>query len=462
MRNKLFLTFLLPLLLFSYGKAQTERWQELVNSKRYASVIAEAKSLTPEDSTDYRKMNLVAQAYEGVLKYRDALGFYRHCFQLDSTNMDNLNALARTATNLGRAAEAESYFRKVLATDSTNFYAQYQLARLYQQTGRYDEAIDTYYTLLEQDPENAFLLRSIGDCHAHWEEWVGATLSYRRAYMSNKENAGLGSALINTMLRVGGEFLPEALEIADTALYYNPGNRLLRQNKGLALYMNRRFAEADTLYTELLAEGDSTYLTLKFCGSARYYAGQHYKSIDPLEYAYAMDPTVVEVCLLLGSALGKTYDRKRAYALFDEAEECMKPDEFLSGQLSMFKAELLQKDNRRDEAALLYYRLWQKNKKLSLLAMISNLYYASNVSQYKSPERRQRAIFSIVLYLNELIAKEDDLTQTRHYRRILNSLQEDLFFRNATEEPMLSPDGKKSSLPLDDLKALITIVNSEQ
>ena len=140
-------TVLLLCCLIFPGNAQEFNWQDLVNRKQYAAVIARADSLTPADSSDYEVMNAIGQAYEGMLRYRQAYVYYRLCLSIDTTNLDILNTLARTATNLGKAKDAERYFHKVLAADSLNFYANYQLARLYFQLGEYERAVDTYEKL---------------------------------------------------------------------------------------------------------------------------------------------------------------------------------------------------------------------------------------------------------------------------------------------------------------------------
>ena len=66
-------------------------------------------------------------------------------------------------------------------------------------------------------------------------------------------------------------------------------------------------------------------------------------SVDILDMAYEQDTTSVEVCLLLVPALNKTYDRKRAYDLFDRAEKGLEPNRFLVNQLLAFRAETLPK-----------------------------------------------------------------------------------------------------------------------
>ena len=108
-------TVLLLCCLIFPGNAQEFNWQDLVNRKQYAAVIAHADSLTLADSSNYEIMNAIGQAYEGMLRYQKAYDYYRLCFSMDTTNLDILNILARTATNLGRAEDAERYFHQVLS-----------------------------------------------------------------------------------------------------------------------------------------------------------------------------------------------------------------------------------------------------------------------------------------------------------------------------------------------------------
>lgn len=442
--------------LFSLLHAQKPNLQELVNRKQFAVVSAFADSLTPADSADYQTMYAIGQAYEGLLRYKEAYGVYQHCLLMDTANADVLNTLARTAINLGRAVDAERYFHRVLDADSLNFYANYQLARLYYQLGDYEKAIAKYEKLQDQDGGNSTLWQNKGDCYTRMELLPAAALCYFQAYNTNRENAGLASALINIMLRLGGDYVAEALAICDTALCYNTGNRQLLRNKGMALYMSKRYSEADTLYSALMAEGDSTYFTFKYGGASMYYGGQYLKSVEPLEWAYEKDTNAVEVCLLLGSALGKTYDRKRAYTLLDKAEEGMRPDPLLSTQLLLFRAETYDKDARPKDASRLYYEGWKLYpERLNLLQRISFLYSAFDQEQYTDDDSRQRGLFIHYLYLTEHMKSDQDKRDIARCRPLLESFYQDAFFRSVSELPMRAPDGKKSMLSVVDLRALI-------
>jgi tetratricopeptide (TPR) repeat protein len=457
------IALLLLLLLAFQTKAQTESWQELVNRKQYAAVIAYADSLTLADSASFEKMNALALAYEGMLKFRDASRLFRHCLAMDTTNTDILFALARTETNLGIVSKAEHYYKQVLAADSTNFYANHQLARLYFQAEDFEKALDKYLYLLERDDENTTLLRSVGDCYTRLDSPEEACTYYDFAFKTNRENVGLASALINTLLRIGGTAAIEALSVCDTALYYNPGSRLLLQNKGMALFANKKYNEADTLYSRLLTEGDSSYLTLKYTGTSRYYAGQFMNAIDPLELTYTRDTTSVEVNLLLGSVLGKTYDRKRAYVLLDQAEKGMQPDSSIVTLLNLFRAETYSKDRRIKEATDLFYKVWKENpKRIDVLYNILSLTVRLSVSQYESDEARQSGLFICILYVNEFLKTKQSLSELHFTRLVLQSFYEDAFFRNETDLQMLSPDGKRSKISVVDLRSLLNRIPESQ
>ncbi|MDR2118885.1 MAG: tetratricopeptide repeat protein [Tannerellaceae bacterium] len=438
------------------GKAQSGEWQELLVHRQYAEIIARAESLGADRSDDYGKMYALALAYEGMLKHREALQYFRICFEADSTRTDLLNALARTEAALGRTAEAERYYRKTLATDSADFYAAYQLARLYLQQEMIPKALEAYESLLGRDPANPVLLSAAGDCYTRLGELPRAALCYFQAYGANRDNALQAGALINTLLRMGGEAAKSALEICDTALHYNPRSLLLRRSKAMTLFVNKKYAEADTLYSTLLAEGDSLPVTVAYGGFSRYYAGQYMRAVDLLEPAYRKDSTSVDAALILGSALGKTYDRQRAYTLFDRAEKLMQPDSSKVRLLKLFRAETLRRDARNDESAALYYEIWMETPHIDILKTLADLYAAPSVSACRSENEKRRTLFCHTLYAQEQLKYTKDAEPLARTLHLLRSFREDAFFRSLTELPMTSPDGKRSALTVHRLQELIS------
>lgn len=452
MRAKLFiLLFLCVGSVMSY--AQNSTFQELVNKKQFETVIARADSLTPADSADYAVMSALGQAYEGMLRYKDAYRCYQYCLSMDTANLDAWNALARAAQNYGKVGEAQRCYSKVLETDSMNFYANLQMARLAYQLGEYGKATEYYHTLNEIEYENPLIITGLADCHIKRNTGPNtmiAALLYQTAFRLNPENTRIASSLINTLMTLRST--KDALLVCDTALMYNPDNRAIRQSQAMALYMERNYLKADSVYSGLLAAGDSSFLTLKYTGASRYMSGHAMDAIEPLQLAYEMDSSEVETALLLGAALGKTYDRKRAYQLFDQAEANMKPKQFLVDLLITSKGQTYQRDGRREEAEKLYYKAWKENpRNLIWLNKILSAYGL----RARDEERDQRDLFLINLYIREYLKTDKPAQSFAGYRPFLESKCEEAFFKSVDALPVIAPDGKKSKIKVSDLRDLL-------
>ena len=83
MKCKFSLLLFLCVLSF-WGQAQSFNLQELVNRKQFQEVVARADSLTPADSADYATMSAIGQAYEGLLRYKDAYLCFSYCLKMDT------------------------------------------------------------------------------------------------------------------------------------------------------------------------------------------------------------------------------------------------------------------------------------------------------------------------------------------------------------------------------------------
>jgi len=462
MNKRLHLFLLFVFCCFALSAQQAE-WRDYIENKQFEKIISAAGHLQPADSADFSKMYLVGQAYEGLLKYKDAYNCYRQCYLLDSTRIDMLNTLARMAAGLGKTNEAEKYYQQVLESDSDNFYANYQLGRLYVSLERYEQGLYYYGLLLEQDSTNAIILRAIGDCFKNLGFLEPALDYYREAYYANIENASLASLLINTLLMLNNpmmnDYSSEALVICDTALLYNPGHKTLRQNKAMTYYVKNEFVKSDSMYTSLLEDKDSSYITLKYCGCARFYARKWYDAIEPFEIAFEIDTTAVDVCILLGSSLGKTYDPVRAFQLFNKAETLMEPDPFWSEKLMQYRAETYLRTGERNKGVALYYKLWQNEEKierqLPWLQLIQRSYSLNNNT---SDEDRQRCLFITYLYATEALksqkSSEEWSRELSYLQSMLKKFEEEMFFRSVTSLSMTSPDNKTNTLSIEKLKEL--------
>lgn len=429
---------LLTLLIGQTVRAQTDNWQRLVDEKRFAEVLALADA--QPDALDYAALYAAGQAAEGLLKYRDAYHYYMRCPATDSVRTELLVALARTAGVIGRTDEAERCLLQLRERDTANFYANHQLARLYERQGDTKRAMAYYQALLARDPKNPVLMRSVADCAWRMGKKGVAMVTYMEAFEAEPENALAAAALANLLLSMQ---IPEsALDVCDTALRHHPRHRALRQNRGLALFSMNEYGAADTIYAALLAEGDSSQLTLKYGGCARYYTGHFMDAIPLLEAAFAQDTSAIDVCLLLGSALGRTYDRRRAFALFDRAERLMQPAPALADMLVRFRAETFDRDGQREKADALYYRLWTERRRFDLLGRIWEHYNDTERAE-KDEVYARRNRFITILFATEYLARSKrDAKLMSFLNTQLNKYLTDMFFRQTKQLPTLAPDGK--------------------
>ena len=462
MRRFVLLVLFLPSISLT-GQVQIDSLQELLNKKEYAKVIALAGELTAEDSTSYDLMYALGQAYDGMLRYRAAHGYYDICYRMDTTNVEILNALAQSTNNQGKSEDAERFFLKILEADTMSFYANNQLANFYYRSGKYDRALPVYKRLSDIDKENPALLIALGNCYSKMENLPFAVFNYYNAFSYAQENVQLASTLINTMLAAGEGFSERALEICDTALFYNPSSLQLLQNKGMALYANERYLDADTLYTNLMESGDSAYITLKYAGLARYNAGLFVTAIEPLERAYLMDTLSIDVCLYLGSALGQTYDRKRAFLLFDKAEEMLKPSFTHKLQLGTFRADTYWRDGNKKMAGQLYYGLWKEYP--GRMDLLYQVYMMSDrfPLDYKQPEEQQSALFIHILFTKMILdLKRENRDRFLYSMRVsFRKIYDEMIFNEKISLPLLAPDGEKSSITQEELRVLIDRLPNE-
>lgn len=465
MKVKIFISLLIIGCTYINVFSQSISLQELVNKKKFAEVLRQAQNFTAADSADITKMLVLGQAYEGLMKNKDAYRCYKYCLSQDSTNMDILNSVGRMASSLGRGKEALSCFYKVLQVDSTDFYANFQMARLYTQQGEYDAAIYNYKYLLELDPENAVIWKNLGDCYMATPPpgIMYGVEAYMQAHSLNPENFPLAHLLVNILLPLGEDNVAVAIDVCDTTLYYHPNHKTLLRDKALAYYMLRKYNAADSIFTYLLTEKDSCYINLKYGGATRYKNKQFFDCVGLLERAWEEDTTSVEVNMLLGSALGKTYDRKRAFELFDKAEFYLRPPKDLQFQLIMSRAEILKRDGQPLEANREYYKAYKINpERTDILYTLAMLFFSSRADSYKDVNFKQRGLYNMWTYVKYYMNNRPVPDGLAYYRKYFQSFQEEMFFKGENRIAVVSPEDKKSYITIDELKELIDKMSAQE
>ncbi|MCL2727883.1 MAG: hypothetical protein FWD56_05825 [Bacteroidales bacterium] len=432
-------------------------------STNYKELIQTVHDQIPEREIAGDTARTLAQAYEGLLKYREAYTYYSRWLSADSTSIDALNATARMALQLGRIEEGEDLYMKAYAIDSTHFNSGLQLARLHFQLRNWDKACDYYYALLLQDTSNVNLLKSVGDCLSEMGSPVAVEF-YEEAVALNKENVSLTITLINTLLenrRHAPEvFMRRSMVVCDTALIYNPENRSLLRSKGVIFYLMKEYHACDSIMSGLIAAGDSTILNFRYVSLAKYEQNHFFDAIPYLNHYYQHDTTNIEAAMMLGVSLGRTYDRRRALSLFDHVEKLIQPTEEMLFQLALQRGMVYQSTANHPESAKHYWQAAQISKKnqRAMLGRLINL-YAMNKSRLEqaTPERQSQVLFAFVVYLRsveETPAEKESENNVAHAKYILSLYLEDMFFKDVNRLSMESPDGKREWVTRQELERL--------
>ena len=466
MKRIIFLLVLLSVCnLFLSG--QSLRYKELLYGGQHKELIQLIKNEIPEDKIVGDTLRSLAQAYEGLLKYREAYAYYSRWLSADSTSIDALGATARMALQLGRVQEGENLYLKAYALDTTHFNVGLQLAKLYYQLKNFNRAYDYYYALLLQDTTNVSLLTSVGDCLSEGDFFSKAFAInfYQEAVELNKENVSLAITLINAMLGIRDLapdiYMNRSMEVCDTALVYNPGNKSLLRSKGVIHFLKRDYYACDSIMTGLIEAGDSTLMNFHYAAMARFTENRYFSAIPYLEYLYMKDDENVDLIMKLGISYGNSYDRKRALSLFDEAERLLQPTAEQLYNLALQRG-ITYRANQEPSVAANYF--WQasglskENRKavLSMLVGLHSFYPPERLIQ-ATPEQYARGLFAYVAYMRTVkeAATEDNKDRNvTSCRNMLSLFLEDMFFKDVDRLQMILPDGKREWITREELQLL--------
>ena len=444
--------------------AQSSSYKELLFEGANKEVIELIRNEVPEMEITGDIAKILAQAYEGLLKYREAYTYYNRWLHADTLHIDALNATARMALQLGRMQEGEALYLKAYDIDSTHFNTGLQLAKLNYQLKRYDRAYDYYYALLLQDTTNVNLLTNVGDCLNEMGD-LSAILFYEEAVALNLENASLAIALINILLGYRelepDVFINRSMIVCDTALVYNPGHNALLRSKGVIHYLAREYFECDSVMRGLIASGDSSVVNFKYVCLANYSRNIFYPALPYMEYYYQSDPTNIEAVMMLAVSLGRTYDQKRAIALFDYVEKLMQHTEDLVYNLATQRGIVFAAMQNISEASKYYWQAagaGDKRRRAGLRNLVGLYYFDEKRLEQASPELYARGLFAHVAFMRDMLDRSIDETRSRYWassKSILSLFLEDMFFKDLDRLQMWAPDGNKEWITREELRQLI-------
>ncbi len=457
-RFSLFILILVTVLPLS-SQSLEDSLNVYLNKKQFRQAIALGSRLMQNDQPiSPQSIYSLGQAYEGIMRYREAAALYNKVYEQDSLNTEYIYAKARVANNMGEFDNAEMLYQRIVREDSTDFFANNQLYYLYIQKKDYNSARDHLSRLLQADEENHVLWRRMGDFYSEQQLYGNAYLYYITAMNRNKNDWQAAHSLINSLLHLGEEEIKYALVVCDTAQLYNPDNIYLKRDRANIHYVLKEFEVADSLYSILIEEGDSTYQVVKYLGAARFNSKKYFQSIEPLELAHTIDSLSIEVNLLLGAALGKTYDSQMGLTLLHRVDSLLRPNPAIVMLSDQYKAEIMMKRKETEELGItLYYDIYKKDSsRLDIIYALTSSYLSGTAFKNGDNISKQKGLFLISLTAERIVKTKNQSSETLNiFIKALQPYLEEMFFTGHDTYPTLSPDGKKGSISIKKINLLI-------
>lgn len=445
--NKL-ITILFSFLQITTLSAQTDSIPSWLNNKQFEKIVALIPSLSAADSADINTTTAVAQAWEGMMDYRNAYKWYK-LNNPDTKRIEYYLSLGKAASFLGRNNEASDYFTQALKLDSANYYARYQLAQIARSNENMQDAIDRFERLSYAYPENISLHTTLADCYLKINDGARAAYSLLAAHKLNRENPDIAANLSNLILSIGAK-PKDAIIVCDTTLHYAPENRKLLLAKAMAFYTNKDYEEADTIFRKLLMMNDSSFVNLKYAGASRL-GIQHYQSADSvLTAAFDLNPEDVENTLLYARALSGAQKTDEALEILDYTDTLLMPRKAIVYEVLKTRGDCARQLKKYEDALNYYYQAYQVLPDRKAILM--------NMGAFCRQLPRDKSLYIIKEIIETAKAQKQSLKPIgAMYWMQLKEYQKELFFENAKTVNIKSPQGKITQIPFDEIEAMIEV-----
>ncbi|MGV8962833.1 MAG: tetratricopeptide repeat protein [Candidatus Saccharimonadaceae bacterium] len=311
MKTKI-ISILLLSMISTYVLAQANQAKDLIQQLRFSEAIEWLKN-QPE-TIDNLLLN--AESHEKLYDYYAATSIYEKALAHDSTQLSIIIALAESYYQAGDSDKSLVYWTKALQLSPENIYLKTKKAIAHYRISDWKGTIESCKKVFETDSVS-LLMRMTGDANLQLLRSDSALFYYTKTVEKNPSDHIATNKLAD--FYYSAQLYTEAIQRTGNYLEnINPNQKSVSQLHGMALYSNGDYKEAIKqleLNTQL---GDSTYTTSYFLGMSYYASKHYYESIPWLEKAYLIKADDVNLVYFYGTALSRTYDRKRGIEILQE------------------------------------------------------------------------------------------------------------------------------------------------
>ncbi|MCE5179399.1 MAG: tetratricopeptide repeat protein [Porphyromonadaceae bacterium] len=312
MKIRLFI-FILLAFHTMYGYAQINQVRELIENYRYREAI-KLLEVSPQSIDN---LLLMADCYQQVNDYSPALRIYDSLSVCYPENRNILMAGAECAYQSGNADLSLAYWQKMNALSPDNLFLQTRLAVAYYRAGDWHGTIRATDEVFKQD-SIPMLLRMAGDAHIYLNDGVGLVYYMKAIEKDPADHLALRNLcdfyysiqLYDTVVMLTDRYLSGI----------NPDHKSIGQLNGMALYSSGEYRKAIERLRRNVELKDSSYTTTYFLGMSYYASKLYFDATKWLDIAYGKATPEPDVNLLYyyGTALSRTFDRKKGIEILNE------------------------------------------------------------------------------------------------------------------------------------------------
>ncbi|WP_298650748.1 tetratricopeptide repeat protein [uncultured Proteiniphilum sp.] len=414
--------------------SQSNEVQDALRNYQYNKALG----LLDQEPPIRENLLLKATCYEKLYNYTFALGIYK---QLVEEYPDDTNVMISMAECASQAGDSRLSLQSWITADSLspdNLFIQTQKAMAFYRNNNWAETIEQATTVFKTDSV-PLLLRMVGDAYLYSSEGDSAIWYYSKAIGKNPGDYLAVNKLGNIYL--GAKFYDAAINLTETYLEkINPGQQLVGQLNGMAHYSAGNYKEATQRLKENVALGDSSYTTCYYLGMSLYAGKLYYEAVSWLEKAYGQNNTDINLLYYYGTALSRTYDRKRGIEVLTEGVEKIEEMNAMLFDFDRSFADAYMRSKNYVKAIEYFQSAYKRNPGIHFL-LYNIAYCYDSMNEYKnaityyerflktSPKDRR-------MEANDLIEEVDSgkissaETSYRNASLRIEKLKEELFFQS--------------------------------
>lgn len=419
------------------------------------------------DKQSIETLRRFSAAYMATHDFERAWAVLQVITKRDTTHLESLLDMAAVADEMGLTDSVVEALERASSVDTLDRYVSHRLAQAYMSSERWGEALATSERLLAADSTDAKAWGVSGQCYQGIAMNGQSMDCYMRALNLDRENSFHAIRFLSILSKIGlpTEFFAHAVSMCQEAMRANPRDRRLARLVGQYAFLAGLAPKADTIFMELLAQGDSSFVTLKYGGlTAQSVDNNGYRAHDLLLLAHQIDTTDVVTLLSLAQARYAIGHAKLAASDLDRLQKLISPDPYLLIKIELLSADIAGRTGAPSGAVIEHrYKAYNMmDRGLQKANLLAKIYKDLQIKREISERETQQLLFVSYLLATHHVLRGELTSFAPLLQTTLRKAVEDSFFRGADQATMRSPDGKTSNISHDKINELIEQLRAVQ